>query len=223
MTPDVDPDPLTLKRIFKQRCADTGSVFRNWQIRVHRSLSWSIRARSFGDDQPEAALLFHWIAFNSLYGRWDNIHARPAYDSSERNRFLRRAEGAEPRAFEEFLHRHKPVLKKLLGTPFLSNTFWRNPDAPKAREQATADLFRLDGLLRNGPRARLLEIAFERVYVLRGQLVHGASSSGSRLNRTTLTHCLEWMRSVVPLLQHVTIHRLADDDWPELCYPPVED
>lgn len=197
-------------------------MYRNWQIRVHRSLSWSMRAGAFGEEHPEAEVLFHWIAFNSLYGEWDAINARPGVDASARNRFLRRVVGAGCGLCATFLYRHKPLIKKLLGSPFLVATFWRDPEAPKAREQAVRDLYQLDGLLQRGPHSKLYELVFERVYVLRGQLVHGASSGGSKLNRGTLTNCREWLRGAVPLLQHVVIEELADDEWPALCYPPVE-
>ncbi|MFN4241831.1 MAG: hypothetical protein ACK4PI_01190 [Tepidisphaerales bacterium] len=222
MLADFDPDPQALKRRFKQRCVETGGVYRNWQIRVHRSLSWSLRAKTFGEAHPEAELLYLWIALNSLYGEWDAAECRPAHDGSSRRRFLRRLVRADASRCAQFLRERKPVLKKLLSSPFLSSTFWRNPDAPSAREHAIAELYQLDRLLRHGPHDRLLELAFDRVAVFRGQLVHGASSGGSRLNRGTLAACLEWLRGAVPLTQHLAIEHLADDDWPAMCYPPLE-
>jgi hypothetical protein len=56
--------------------------------------------------------------------------------------------------------------------------------------------------------------------MFRGQLIHGASSGGSRLNRTTLRHCLELMGILVLLMQYIVIEHGCGDDWPELCCPP---
>jgi hypothetical protein len=216
-----DPSPAARKRRFKVRCGETNQLFQNWQIRVHRSLSWSLRAEKLAEAHPEAELLFHWIAFNSLYGSWDAERNAPEVDSKSRNEFLRVfiSAGGEPCGV--FLGQRKAVLKKLLGSPFLSGVFWRDPNAPRAESLATAELYKIDGMLNNRQYARLFELAFERVFVFRGQLVHGASSGGSSLNRSTLSASLEWMRDAVPLVQHLAIEHGAHNDWPELCYPPI--
>jgi len=216
-----DPSPAALKRRFKQRCSDTNNVFQNWQIRVHRSLSWSLRAVGLAESHPEAELLFHWIAFNSLYGKWDAERNVPAVDNTSRNEFLRAFVRAGGEPCRVFLVERKAVLKKLLGSPYLSTMFWRDPKAPRAASLATAELYKLDGMLSAKQEARVFELAFERVFVFRGQLVHGASSGGSRLNRSTLTASLEWMRDAVPLVQYLTIEHGAHNDWPDLCYPPI--
>lgn len=223
-SPLIEPDPAARKRRFKKRCEETKNVYQNWQIRVHRSLSWSLKAAVLGESQPEAELLFHWIAFNSLYGRWNAAKNVPDIDHDSRRDFINHFARLDRPAVAACLLAAKPTLRKLLGSPYLSNVFWKAPEAPKATQVATADLFKLDGMLKgkvDGDHARLLDLAFERVSVLRGQLVHGASSGGSRLNRGVLSACLDWMRTSVPLMQHLSIEHGANDDWPDLCYPPI--
>jgi hypothetical protein len=60
-----------------------------------------------------------------------------------------------------------------------------------------------------------------RLFIFRGQLVHGASSGGSRLNRPSLKYCLWALEKFVPLIIHVVIEHGRHDDWPDLCYPPL--
>jgi len=220
--PLIERDPAILKRRFKQRCAATNNVYQNWLIRVHRSLSWSIRAATLAQQHPEAELLYLWIALNSLYARWNNERNVPDQDHPSRGDFLRAFTSVETDRVIEFLRVSKPILRKLLGSPYLSNVFWRDPTSARAADLARQDVYNLDRLLRDRRADKLLNAALDRVFVFRGQLVHGASSGGSRLNRSSLESCLEFMRGVVPLLQHLVIEHGAHDDWPDLCYPPVE-
>jgi len=53
-----------LRRGFKAVCQDTNNQFQNFQIRVHRSLSWFERALELGkEEQPDGRLLYAWIRF----------------------------------------------------------------------------------------------------------------------------------------------------------------
>ncbi len=211
-----------MKVRFKQRCAETGDRHQNWQIRVHRALSWLKRAGEFADAQDEARFLFTWIALNSLYSRWDNQRNMPHIDTHARNDFLRRVCDWAPDLFLSAVRQHRGAVKKLLENPYLAADFWRNPDDPKARGRATQDANYLDKHLKDHDACRVLSQAMDRLFVFRGQLVHGASSGGSRLNRTTLRHGLLALEAFVPLIVHLTIEHGCGDDWPELCYPPLK-
>jgi hypothetical protein len=216
--PLLDAD--TLKARFKNRCNQTHNTFQNWQIRVHRALSWLKRAEYFQEEQPEAKFLFLWIALNSLYSRWDNGKNAPAYDSSARSRFFDAIceMGADQLAAR--LRQHRGLIKKILSNPYLSDIFWRNPGEPKGKGHATSDANYIDSNFKNGCYNRVLNQVMQRLYVLRGQIVHGASSGGSRLNRTSLRYCLELLTIFVPVILEIAIEHGCHDDWPELCYPP---
>src|SRR4051812_47128787 len=80
----------SLRARFKQLQQQTNNVYQNWQIRVHRSLSWYKRALTIAEDQPETRFLLLWIALNCLYSQWDGERNAPAQDASSRQTFLRR-------------------------------------------------------------------------------------------------------------------------------------
>jgi hypothetical protein len=218
-TPPADADAL--KSRFKKRCVATNNVHQNWQIRVHRSISWLKRSTQFDSEQPEARFLYLWLAFNSLYSRWSAGKNAPDVDAHARNDFIRRVCEIDVQVVAAMLHRHRGLVNKLLGNAFLSDVFWRDPDHPKAKGWATQDANYLDKNLKNHDYCRVLGQAINRLYVLRGQIVHGASTGGSSLNRPFLKYSLELLALMVPLIIEIIIEHGCNDDWPDLCYPPI--
>lgn len=227
MAPNTDPaesplNPAALKTRFKKQCNDHPDSPDNWGIRAHRALSWHKRATELPADQPEARYLFYWISLNSLYSRWDAQRNAPGADRDTRQSFIRRLIQFDSGGrISAMLHQQRPLIKKILGNPFLSSVFWRDPHHPKARGWASEDVNYLEKNFREHNYQKLLEQVFDRLYVLRGQLVHGASTGGSHLNRTTLYHCLMMLAQMVPVILELVIDQGIDANWPELCYPPV--
>ena len=219
-SPAAALEATALKARFKQRSVETNNVYQNWQIRVHRSLSWLKRAGEFSVDQPEAKFLYLWIAVNSLYSRWNAGKNAPDYDSAARDDFLRKVCRLDSKLIGGKLHKHRGLVKKILADPYLSEVFWREPDNPKAKGWAAADENYLDVNLKNQDYFKVLKQTMQRLFVLRGQIVHGASTGGGRLNRTSLRWCMQLLELCVPVIQHMVIEHGRDDDWPELCYPP---
>jgi hypothetical protein len=210
-----------LKTRFKKRCADTNNVHQNWQVRVHRSLSWLKRANQFDSQQPEAKFLFLWISFNSLYSRWSSEKNAPDIDSQARRQFLATACAMDKDAILAMLRKSRGLVNKVLSDPFLAEVFWRDPTHPKAKGWATEDANFIDRNLKSGDAERVLGQVVDRMFVLRGQIVHGASTGGSKLNRRGLNYCLLMLEMLVPMIQRTVIDHGCNDDWPALCYPPT--
>lgn len=173
-------------------------------------------------DQPEAKFLLLWISFNCLYSRWDPARNAPGQDAAARHDFLARVCRMNPSLVEATLRRYRALIKKLLEDPFLSTSFWRDPFNPKAKGWGAADANFLEPHLKSGQHCKLLAQAVDRLYLLRGQLVHGAATGGGRLNRKPLNCCLQLLSEILPLLLHVVIEHGCNDDWPDLCYPPIK-
>ena len=218
--PDLTP-AAAMKIRFKEKCTSIGTRHRNWQVRVHRALSWLKRADQFTDEQPEAHFLFLWIALNSLYSGWDPGTNAPGFDTQARDEFLRRVCEWDKPLLAQMLKDSRGLVKKLLENPYLAASFWKQPDHPQAKAWATVAASDLDRHLKNGEISIVLIQAMHRLFIFRGQLVHGASSGGSRLNRGSMKYCLWALQKFVPLLIHVVIEHGCHDDWPDLCYPPL--
>ena len=53
-------------------------------------------------------------------------------------------------------------------------------------------------------------------------LVRGAATYGGKLNRTLPKRCVVMMQRLLPAVLGVWIERGADEDWGEMCYPPLD-
>ena len=69
----------------------------------------------------------------------------------------------------------------------------------------------------------ILDRLLERIHFLRCQLVHGASTHNSKLNRTAVEHCSTMLGHLLPAFLLVLIDHGYEEDWGRLCYPPVTD
>ena len=195
---------------------------RSWQIRVHRSLSWLKHANALPSSQPEARFVLLWIGLNSLYSAWDNGLNRPVGDSSARNRFLERVVALNPKKVVSFLRDARPLLRGLLKDPCLTEEFWRNPHNSETEACAAADAQSLDADLRAGRHDVVLKHVMDRLFVLRGQIVHGASTAGGALNRSAVGNGLAFIGRLLPVLIHIVLERGREERWPDLCYPPLK-
>ena len=68
----------------------------------------------------------------------------------------------------------------------------------------------------------VLQELFERLYVMRQQVFHGAATSGSKLNRTALKRSTAVLARIVPAMVCVMIEAGPGADWGEVCFPPVD-
>lgn len=222
MASQIIPPADRLKARFKERCAQTNNQYQNWQIRVHRALSWYRRAWELSAEDVDVQFMLLWVAFNSLYARWDSERNAPFYDSASRNSFLESLHRDSGGAFDKLLQGQRGLVLKHLENPYLSPTFWRDPESSKAKHYATEDARYIDANFKQGQHLRVLKQLFDRLYVLRGQLMHGAATGGSKLNRKTLSHGVLMLMSLMPVIFETVIEHGSHDDWPDLCYPPMK-
>ena len=209
-----------LRRRFKAICEATQQRFQNYQIRVHRALSWLERALEMdAKDQPDGRLLYSWIAFNSLYGTWDEEAGFPGKDRDAWQGFLGRLmEIDKDGLLGKQIVSLRPRVMSLLENKFLDPQFWRDP---QRAHNHRGRYHKAQSLYFEKRWCDILTFVLDRVYVLRGQIVHGAATRGSSLNRTALQECNHVLEGLLIPMLHLAIENGAHDDWPPLCYPPV--
>lgn len=228
---DIISDPDTLKnRIRDFRAAAKGSENAwNGAVRLHRAHSWYGKAMALAQDQEaardfaEARLIMLWVAFSAVASRWDSEKGQPLPETAELKRFIEAfTRMAGDRLVIDFIGRHKSVLRRLLSNKFLQLDFWKNPfdaNLPDTLE-ARRNLLQEAG---DPKTARLiLKDALYSIYILRGQLVHGASTAGSKLNRESLADALAFLQDFIPLIIQVCVEQGLEHEWPPLCFPPID-
>jgi len=190
-------------------------------IRFHRACSWIQRTETaHPTDDLDLTLCFAWIGFNALYGQWVSDTNEPASDRYSWQTFLKRmSELDKKNKIAAVLKEHKKLVLTILDDAYLGKYFWRDPSPERARQTTPAK--------RNAPRfyeaknwIEILESLMDRIYFLRCQIVHGASTHNSKENRKTARHCTLMLEHLLQAILLIWIDHGSDEDWGPLCYPP---
>lgn len=192
-------------------------------LRVRRALSWVKRAEKEQDD-PDAAFIFYWIAFNAAYAQ-----DRPrSLDSTERQHFSDffdtvLALDSGHIIYNAIWVRFSDSIRILLDNKFVFQPFW-NHHAGRGNENWE----RLFEGSKRGVRKALadrntsviLSTLFDRLYVLRIQLMHGGATWRSSVNRAQVRDGARILAFLVPLFVGLMMSR-PDVDWGSPDYPVV--
>lgn len=192
-------------------------------IRLHRAFSWMERAeRVLDDGDADVALLCRWIAFNALYGRWDRERREPEPDRVSFQRFYGRLVRIDRSDhLGTMLTRERELALSVLEDEYLNRYFWSEPGSTSAVKQSRQLRQDAAGWFRQRNWSPVLDRLLDRIYLLRCQLAHGASTFGGKLNRGALQRCNRMLSHLLTAMALVVIDHGADEDWGLMCYPPV--
>ena len=208
----------------KQRALREGFA-PDFGLRVHRALSWLNRAEQAGEDL-DARFLFLWIAFNAIYAA--DLDAE--FDRAERDRFrgyfeqiLSIDEGQQ--IYHAIWQEFADSIRVFITNPFVFQPFWKFHNGEAGNEDWQARLGeendRIVKAFARQDSLKLLEKLFDRLYVLRNQLVHGGASWGSRVNRGQLRDGTRILGFLVPVFIDLMMDN-AELDWGRPYYPVIE-
>lgn len=192
------------------------------RVRLHRSLSWLARAEREGEDL-DARYLFLWIAFNAAYAR------EFGENESERERLrqfiaaLLAADGQQ-RLHQLLFSQFRGPIRLMIDNQFVFEPFWRalrEHDASGQWERSfiSSKKAALASLMR-GETATVLSIVFDRLYVLRNQLVHGGATWQSRVNRAQLRDGVHILQALLPVMVELMLDH-PQPDFGDVLYPVV--
>ncbi len=224
---DADaPDPRSFASLKDKQRAIRDGFPPELSLRVHRSLSWLNRAELAGDDH-DAAFIFYWIAFNAAYAR----EFEDAEATDERSTL---------RAYFQTLTRHdregliydaiwetfSQSIRLLLKNRYVFQPFWKHQnDVPGYEDwerSFEASQRRLGQALGRKETETILTTVFDRLYVLRNQLVHGGATWNSKVNRDQVRDGANIMALLVPLFVDLMMDN-PDVEWGPPHYPVVEE
>jgi hypothetical protein len=191
-------------------------------LRIHRAISWVGRAEEEQSD-PAAAFLFLWIAFNAAYGgERSTFGERDAFQTFFHR--LCRLDGAH-RLYDLVWSDYPGPIRLFLENRYVFAPFWAQihdePGSEDWEQSFNASRRRFHIALRDRDTVIVLSLLFDRLYVLRNQVMHGGATWGSKVNRDQLRDGAAILGSVVPVMLDLMMDE-PDGNWGAPMYPVVE-
>ena len=208
----------------KQR-AIRGGFPETMGLRVHRAISWIGRAEACGDD-VDACFIFLWIAFNAAYADEREFQA---IASGERAAFadyfgklVARDEGK--RIYKALWKQFSGPVRMLMENRYLFNPFWQHHNGIEGfedwEEKFNVSSRSFGKAFQSGETVKVLSFVFDRLYVLRNQLVHGGSTWNSGVNRAQVGDGAAILGFLMPIFVDLMMDN-PKEDWGRPFYPVV--
>ncbi|MDZ4849970.1 MAG: HEPN domain-containing protein [Pirellulaceae bacterium] len=190
-------------------------------IRFHRACSWLGQVELLDlECAADQSLVHCWVALNALYGQWDSQLREPAADRQSWKRFMERIhEIDDGQHLAKILVENRNRVLKILKNEYLNRYFWSDSGANSPMRYRRAAM-EAQFWFHEKRWTHISDQLLDRIYFLRCQVVHGASTYGSQLNRSAITECATMLQGIVIATLQVWIENGADIDWGPMCYPP---
>ena len=192
-------------------------------LRIHRALSWLDRAERCDDE--DGRFIFLWVSFNAAYAN-DLCELGRLAETKVFNHFLRRLVELDEEdalynlVWSEFIS----SIRLLLDNEYVFAPFWDFQRGKLSEEQWKSSFDNAkqgaNMALSKHDTVKVLSIVFSRLYILRNQLVHGAATWNSSVNRDQLRDCTNFLGKVVPQVIKILLDH-PDEVWGDAMYPVV--
>ncbi len=218
---------LTYEQLLKRKHELQDSIPEFVSLRVHRSLSWFARATRH-DDDDDSDFIFYWLAFNALYAR----EKMEYYDSVEGERgayklfFVKIVKLDKQRLIYNALWtRFSDPIRNLMRNKFVFQPFWNNYNNDENDSNWEGRLEKSKEMslsaLRNEDTALILHLIFDRLYVLRNQIFHGAATWQGSVNREQIKDAKNILAFLLPIMIDLMLKN-PDVSWGQPCYIVVD-
>ena len=195
-------------------------------LRVHRAISWIGRAEACGEDD-DARFLFLWIAFNAAYADERELQAIAPGERAAFLDFFSKlvALDREKRVYEALWQKFTGPIRLLMGNRFVFSPFWQHHNGIdgyedwETRFNAAARSF--SHAFQAGDTARVLSLVFDRLYVLRNQVIHGGATWNSSVNRAQVHDGAAILAFLLPVFVDLMMDN-PGQYWGKPFYPVVK-
>ena len=205
-----------------------GEEYTPLSLRLRRATSWGLRGDEEEDKDPpdhDAAFIFYWIAFNALYAQYTVQHSEKR-EWEEILRYLRTLIPLDDQlSIYPVLLRHIKDVHGLLDNRYIFREFWKEQHRASRAGRWMQNFQEQNGkarrALKKSDAITALQILFERLYVLRNQVLHGSATWGSRVNREQVTIGAGLMKLLLPRFVALMLDN-PNADWGKPYYPVVK-
>lgn len=219
------PTPLT-HAILKAKQREIRDGFpQTMGLRVHRSLSWIRRAEDAEDD--DGRFIFLWIGFNAAYAIEEETHRTASEARTEFTDFFQKVVTLDTgqRIYDAIWNNFSGPIRVLLHNRYVFSPFWKHHNGVMGYD-AWEKMFlaaerRFLQALREHDTVEVLNLVFDRLYVLRNQIIHGGATWNSWVNRSQVHDGAAILTFLVPVFIDVMMDN-PDEDWGRPYYPVVD-
>lgn len=225
MAQTASKNPLSFESLKEKQRLIRDGFDPNVGLRVHRALSWLQRAEIAGDD-PDSAFIFYWIAFNAAYALDSGCQERNGEKDAFSNFLIKMASFDNEQIIYNALWVEFPIsIRVLLENKYVYQPFWNHhnqvPGYNDWNEGFTRSKKKAAIALQNHDTKTILMTAFNRLYTLRNQTLHGGSTWNSSINRAQIRDGRDILAFLVPIFVDLMMdHPTAG--WGAPYYPVVD-
>ena len=215
---------LTHEHLKNKQRALRAAFTDDFGLRIHRALSWLGRAEKEEGD-PDIKFILLWICFNSAY-------AADIEDIDEKERLLFKAFfknlvrlDKEKRIYKLVWQRFTQEIRVLVSNPHVFSPFWKHHNGIGGFEswqilmENSQKIFAKSVSKEDTP--QILSIIFDRLYVLRNQLIHGGATWNGSVNRSQVKDGAAVLSALLPVFIDIMMDNHSND-WGKPYYPVVD-
>jgi hypothetical protein len=193
-------------------------------LRVHRAISWLGRSEAEADDVDVRFILL-WISFNSAYTAHIEVDG-----GSERGAFKAYFDTLVEldqghRIYNAVWTRFSQEIRLLLDNRYVFAPFWSHFNGEEGyadwEERLAKSKRAIASARSNWDTSRILATVFDRLYVLRNQMVHGGATWNSAVNRNQIRDGAAVLGCLLPVFIDIMMDH-PGRDWGQPYYPVVE-
>lgn len=221
-------DLTHLQNYYEEHRAEYDESFR---LRIHRALSW-LRA-GFYKQKKESTLpldthfIHLWIAFNAAYANKITSNTLGSDKSNFRQFLLKICQLDHNKEIYNLVwNSFSGNIRTLLKNPYTFQSFWdfHNGIITKSAWQ---ELFeeannKIHCALASQSTELILFGLFDRLYILRNQLIHGGATFNSKANRQQLKDACLILSDLIPIILQIMMQH-HQHDWGKPSYPFIKE
>jgi len=194
------------------------------QLRIHRGLSWLHAAETTPDLDTQFILL--WVAFNSIYAKErdeQNITGERKLLEQFLGRLIRLDQ--KDQIYSIVWENYSDKIRLFIDNCYVTRWFWdfQNGKISESNWKRKFSQSQKDAqkTLVNKDTPIFCSILFDRLYVLRNQLMHGGATWNSTVNRDQVKDGARILESFIPVMIQIMLEN-PQEEWGSPCFPPVD-
>ncbi len=224
-SPSMPAQALSFEALKAKQRAIRADFPSDFGLRIHRAISWLGRAEREVDRDPDVGFILLWVGFNAAYA------AEVPRELGERSAFKAYFDALVSldrghRIYNAVWARFSQEIRILLANRYVFAPFWSHangdPSSADWETRLAASQARTHRAMQDRDTAMLLSIVFDRLYVLRNQLVHGGATWNGGVNRGQVRDGAAVLGWLLPLFIDVMMDE-PSRSWGRPFYPVQED